>query len=80
MTGQSKNLHWLPILYRIRFKLLLLAHKIIRLNSDNVIPDYLQWKVGLKSSARFTRSTLGLCVKCLNLAFSFMNIASQEMT
>ena len=48
---QCQNLHWLSIDRRI--KLLLLAHWIIHPNSDNIVPDY------VKSSARFTRSSLG---------------------
>ena len=47
MTAQCKNLRWLPIAYRIKFKLVLLAHKIIQPNSDNIIPDNLQSKIGL---------------------------------
>ena len=56
---ECRNLHWLPVDRRIKFKLLLLAHKIIHPNSDNIVPDYLSSQIYVKSSARFTRSSLG---------------------
>ena len=59
LIRECKNLHWLPVDHRIKFKLLLLAHKIIHPNSDNIVPDYLSSQIYVKSSARFTRSLLG---------------------
>ena len=58
LIRKCKNLHWLPVDHRIKFKLLLLAHKIIHPNSDNIVPDYLSSQIYVKSSARFTRSKL----------------------
>ena len=56
---ECQHLHWLLVDRRIKFKLLLLAHKIIHPNSDIIVPDYLSSQIYVKSSARLTRSSLG---------------------
>ena len=35
-----KQLNWLPIIYRIKYKLSLITHKIIHHNSPDYVPDY----------------------------------------
>lgn len=53
ITSALKHLHWLPIVERIKFKILCTTHKSIRC----LAPQYLQSRVALRESNRITRST-----------------------
>uniref|UniRef100_A0A3B4GYQ8 Reverse transcriptase domain-containing protein n=1 Tax=Pundamilia nyererei TaxID=303518 RepID=A0A3B4GYQ8_9CICH len=53
ITPVLKNLHWLPIKYRIDFKILLFTYKIL----NNMAPDYLADLLCLYSPQRALRSS-----------------------
>ena len=50
---RSRNLHWLPVRYRIRYKILLITYKAI----TEMAPDYLCSLIFIKASARSLRSS-----------------------
>ena len=43
-TEQLKKLHWLPIKFRIKYKLMMMAHKVIHPN-NMAIPKYISKKI-----------------------------------
>jgi hypothetical protein len=55
ITPHLRQLHWLPVRYRMMFKLLTLAHKIIY---HNEAPQYCKTKVTIKTPGRNTRSAM----------------------
>lgn len=60
-TEQLKTLHWLPIKFRVQYKLMLLAHKIIYPKPETPIPSYIKDQIQPKSysaQSRVTRSSL----------------------
>ena len=52
ITPVLKQLHWLPITHRIKYKIIVLTYKYI----NNIAPKYLTELVTLKTAARRTRS------------------------
>ena len=60
-TEKLKELHWLPVKYRIKYKMLIIAHKIIHPADTCNIPAYLKTNLKIKDNenVRFTRSQLG---------------------
>ena len=54
-SEQLKKLHWLPIKFRIKYKLMMMAHKVIHPN-NMAIPKYISKKIKLKEHTRITRS------------------------
>ena len=60
-TEKCKELHWLPVKYRIKYKILILAHKIIHPADSCNIPAYLKTNLKIENNenVRFTRSQLG---------------------
>ena len=59
-SDKLKDLHWLPVKYRIKFKLLIMTHKIVYPSEDSDVPAYLSSNISIKKNAgsRFTRSQL----------------------
>ena len=55
------NLHWLPVPFRISFKLLLLTYKAL----NGLAPTYIQELVVLKKSSRTLRSNNTLQLQCI---------------
>lgn len=53
ITPKLRELHWLPIVQRVQFKILVLTYKALRLNK----PAYLRDLLTLRNSARSLRST-----------------------
>ncbi len=53
ITPVLQSLHWLPILYRTMFKVLLLAYKCV----NNTAPPYLASLLSIRQSARTTRQS-----------------------
>ena len=53
ITPVLKQLHWLPITHRIKYKIIVLTYKCI----NNLAPKYLTELVTLRTAARRTRST-----------------------
>ena len=53
ITPVLKQLHWLPITHRIKYKIIVLTYKCI----NNLAPKYLTDLVTLRTAARRTRST-----------------------
>ena len=60
-TEKLKELHWLPVKYRIKYKMLIIAHKIIHPADTCNIPAYLKTNLKIKDNenVRFKRSQLG---------------------
>ena len=54
-SEQLKKLHWLPINFRIKYKLMMMAHKVIHPN-NMAIPKYISKKIKPKKHERITRS------------------------
>ena len=52
ITGALRNLHWLPIEYRIKFKILLFVYKSLH----GLAPDYLSSLINVYRPARALRS------------------------
>jgi hypothetical protein len=55
VTPKLHELHWLPVAFRIQFKLSVMGHNIIY---EQSYPPYIKNSVTLKSPLRFTRSSL----------------------
>ena len=55
-----KDFHWLPAKDRIKFKLLIMTHKIVNPSEDSDISAYLSSSISIKKNAgsRFTSSQL----------------------
>ncbi len=53
ITPVLRNLHWLPVIYRIQYKILLITYKAI----TGKAPDYLCSLISIKASARSLRSS-----------------------
>jgi len=53
ITPVLRNLHWLPVRYRIQYKILLITYKAI----TGKAPDYLCSLISIKASARSLRSS-----------------------
>ena len=57
ITPCLRSLHWLPIKFRITYKLAVIGHKVVH---DALTPLYLREALVIKSHQRFTRSSLGI--------------------
>ena len=62
------------LFYRIKFKLLLLAHKIIHPNSHNMTQNICSWKFVWNHQLILLDLCLVCCVKCPNLASKLLGI------
>ena len=54
-SEQLKKLHWLPIKFRITYKLMMMAHKVIYPN-NMASPKYIYKKIKPKEHEHITRS------------------------
>ena len=51
-SDKLKDLHWLSVKYRIKFKLLIMTHRIVYPSEDSEVPAYLSSNISIKKSAR----------------------------
>ena len=73
ITPLLKSLHWLPVQYRITYKLALTAHKSIY---DATCPLYLKNALTIKKSCRFTRSSL--CPTFARIDYTLVSVGGRS--
>ena len=61
ITPVLKELHWLPVRFRIHFKILLLTFKAL----NGIVPDYIKELINVKKHERYSlRSNSGITQWC----------------